>query len=234
MKLFVMIFVFLLNTLLLNAEESVKAVLFPFREAVISARVESSLEPYAFKMGESFKQGDIIAALNDKDYALKLKNASEEMNFMQTVYLDKKELHEKKFTSDFELKKAEFEFRKAQNAYAAAQLNISYCKIKAPFAGKIVEFITREYETVRPGQPILRIIDDNQLLAVMNIPQNKIPANRSTVKIMLDNKIAVSGKIYEISPRTDHRTGTVRIRVLVDNSSGQLKAGMTGELINVE
>ena len=42
--------------------EAVKAVLFPFREAVIAARAESTLLPYRFKLGEPFKAGEVLTA----------------------------------------------------------------------------------------------------------------------------------------------------------------------------
>ena len=40
-----------------GAKEVVRAVLFPFREAVIASRVESRLLPYGFRVGEPFQAG---------------------------------------------------------------------------------------------------------------------------------------------------------------------------------
>jgi RND family efflux transporter MFP subunit len=219
------------NILLAFANNTIKAVLFPYREAVISSRVESVLEPWEFRIGESFKKDAVIIKLNDRNYSLRLQQAKQQMDYLNAVYQDKKELRAKNFTSDFELKKAEFEFKQAENDYSLALLNLSYCQIKAPFAGKIVEFLTQEYETVRAGQALLRIIDDSFLFAVMNIPQKKLPQIGSVVKIIFDG-IVIEGQVYEISPKADHRTDTVKVRVLIDNSKGQFRAGMTGELIN--
>ena len=226
----------LFAVLLLGAAEHpvVKAVLFPFREAVIAARVDSALEPYRFKLGEPFKAGDTLVTLDTSRYAIEEKRAHDQFDFAKANYEDKKLLRAKNFTSDFELKKSEYDFRQAENALADAQLNVSFCTVKAPFAGKIVEFLTREYETTRPGQPLFRIIDDNQLLAVMNVPMDNkalcTVGNSVTIAITGEN-LTASGRIYEVTPQADHRTGTVRIRVLIDNAAGQFKAGMTGELI---
>lgn len=49
--------------------ERVKTVLFPFREAVIAARAESTLLPYRFKLGEPFEEGAVLVALDDSRYA---------------------------------------------------------------------------------------------------------------------------------------------------------------------
>jgi multidrug efflux pump subunit AcrA (membrane-fusion protein) len=81
----------------LNAEEAVKAVLFPFREAVIASRVESTLQPYRFRIGELFKKDEIITTLDNADYTLKLNEKKNQLDFAQAVYQDKKELREKNF-----------------------------------------------------------------------------------------------------------------------------------------
>lgn len=211
----------------------IKAVLFPFREAVIAARADSTLLPYRFKLGETFRAGDVIVTLDDSRYKLEAKRASEQYDFALAVYEDKKQLREKNFTSDFELKKADFDRQTAETNLAIAKLNLSYCTVKAPFAGKIVEIKTHEFETVRSGQPLFRLIDDNQLLAVMNVPEDdtRLTMVGSLVKIAVSGGRQVSGQVYEVTPQADHRTGTVRIRVLINNADGKLHPGMTGELI---
>lgn len=216
----------------LGAEEKIKAVLFPFREAVVSSRVESQTGKYNFRLGESFPANAVLTELEKETYNIKLKQAQDNLEFAKATYLDKQELRKGNFTSDFELKKAEYEYRSSENALQAAQLNVSYCSIRAPFAGKIVEFITREYETVRPGQQLFRIIDDNLLLAVMNVPLKDVKPVGTVKTLLIQHGVKVQGKVYEISPQADNRTGTVRIRVLIDNKAGKLRAGMTGVLVD--
>ena len=214
--------------------ESVKTVLFPFREAVIAARADSTLLPYRFKLGEAFGEGDVLVTLDDSRYAIEAKRAAEQFEFARATYEDKKQLREKNFTSDYELKKAAFDRQIAENDLAGAKLNLSYCTVRAPFAGKIVEILTREHETVRAGQAICRIIDDDQLIAVMNVPMTEkaLTTVGNKVSIALPDGRTATGNIYEVTPQADHRTGTVRIRVLIDNRSGAFKAGMTGELVH--
>ena len=64
----------------------------------------------------------------------------------------------------------------------------------------------------------------------MNIPLEKVQTPGSVKSIELQNGMKVQGKIYEISPQADHRTGTVRIKILINNRDGKLRAGMTGVL----
>ncbi|MBP5673775.1 MAG: efflux RND transporter periplasmic adaptor subunit [Victivallales bacterium] len=215
-----------------NGQE-IKTVLFPFRETVVSARLESVLKPYKFRMGQPFKEGDILAELDDSRYVIDLERTTAQFQYAKNVFDEKKELRERKFTSDAELRKADYDFQLAKIALSEAKLNVSFCSIKAPFSGKIVEIMTHDFETTRPGQILCRIIDDNRLLAIMNVPltDTALTTIGTTVKIQLDQKdLTANGTVYEVSPQADHRTGTVRIRVLIDNPQGLFSAGMTGIL----
>lgn len=216
----------------LSAAETVRAVLFPFREAVIAARVDSRLQPYNFRIGQAFKKDAVLAVLDKEKFQLEYTRSKSQYEFALASFENKKRLRERNFTSDYELKKAEFEMRMNKTAMEETALALSYCDISAPFDGRIVEIMTREYEIVRPGQPLCRIIDDNFLLAVMNVPlsQKKLTSVGNKVEIKLDSGVVASGEIYEVFPQADHRTGTVRIRVKIDNRDGRLTSGMTGEL----
>lgn len=210
-----------------------RVVLFPFREAVIASRMDGVLEKHHFKPGEKFQADVILAELDSRRFAIELKRATEQYEFAKKAFNDQKNLYEKNFTSDFEYRKAEHEFNNSKNLLDEANLNLSFCTIKAPFAGRIEEIFTREHETVRGGQPLFKVIDDNQLLAVINIPMSKLSKYKldSPVKISLpDNKLNAEGKVYEVMPRADHRSGTIQIKALIDNQDGKYTAGMTGVL----
>ena len=198
----------------------IQTVLLPFQEAIISARVDSVLLRNRFKIGEKFQRGDVLLELDAQKYLVILERSKGKLKFSEIDLKDKRELQAKHISSEWELKKSEFDYAMAKADYDEALLNFFCCEIKAPFNGKIAELMTREYETVRNGQPLCRIIADHQLLAVMNVP------------IRLQDSRKVQGKVYEAAPIADNRTGTVRIRVLIDNSRGEYTAGLTGVLEN--
>ena len=122
--------------------ESVKTVLFPFREAVIAARADSTLLPYRFKLGEAFGEGDVLVTLDDSRYAIEAKRAAEQFEFARATFEDKKQLREKNFTSDYELKKAAFDRQIAENARNPASRGV-YCQTILRFTGSISS--TREW-----------------------------------------------------------------------------------------
>ena len=227
------------------AGRPVKVVLFPIREAEIVSRIDGTVKLCALKMGDSFKKGDLIMQIDDSRHLIELARAKArqtdvkiQAKFAQETYLSYKKLFEENIQSHNELarRKAEADSLHARERISAADLSeallmLGYCDFRAPFAGRLEQMLCREHETVRVGQPVFKIIDDSALLAVMNIPQELPVRVGSEVKMSFRNgSVTVMGKVREISPRADHRSGTIEVKVLVNNSKGTLTSGMVGAM----
>ncbi len=210
-----------------------KVVLAPFREALISSRLDGVLVKYNYRSGEKFEAGAVLAELDNRRNTIEVTRATEQFKFAEVAYNNQKTLYDKTMTSEYEYRKAENEMNISKFLLAEATLNLSFCTISAPFAGRVEEIFTREHETVRSGQQLFRIIDDNQLLAVVYIPMAKLEKYKlgAPVKVSLpDQKLTAAGKVFEIMPQADPRSGTIQIKALIDNKDGVYTAGMTGTL----
>lgn len=226
---------------------TVMVVLFPFREAEIAAKVDGTVREYKFRVGEQFKAGDTLVVLDDTRYRIEAERAAAlaedakvQAQFAEESYVAQKKLFDEEFQSKLELKRRETEVatanarKKVADAnLAESRLQLSYCTLKVPFDGKIEAILSREHETIRAGQPLFRVIDDSKLLAVMNVPVAKMPEVGAKMWFgFSDNRIQVEGTVFEVSPRADHRSGTVEVKALIANSDGKLSAGLTGVLID--
>ena len=228
----------------------VKAVLFPIREATLSTMIDGMIARCHFRAGERFKKGDVLFSIDDRRYRNELNRTESQIReaalgvrFAQQRKDDNERLFKSDLQSELEVQKARFDYdvalereqsAKVSRDYAA--LLLQFCVVRAPFDGIVEKLLTREFEMVRSGQPVLSILDDNQLLAVMNLPSVSLAKVRIglpvTVKITENGK-TVKGEIYEIAPRADHRSETFEIKVRIDNSAHLFKAGMSGVLVKV-
>ena len=235
------------TTLLCGAfayEHPVKVVLFPHQEAVLVSQVDGTINKYYFRVGQPFKEGELLLAFDETPYRIELQRMTArreeirvQLKLAKETYLSQKQLFEQDFQSKLEFQRREAEFealkarlKSAEADCAEAELRVSYCKRKAPFDGRIEQIMCREHETVRNGQPLFRIIHDKKLLAVMNIPLSELKPVGTKLQFVFSGR-TVTGSIYEISPQADHRSGTIEIKALVANNDGTLTCGMTGELL---
>ena len=239
MKRMLLILLFACSVVSAAEVRTVMVVLFPFREAEIAAKVDGTVREYKFRVGEQFKAGDTLLVLDDTQYRIEA-DAKVQAQFAEESYVAQKKLFDEEFQSKLELKRRETEVatanarKKVADAnLAESRLQLSYCTLKVPFDGKIEAILSREHETIRAGQPLFRVIDDSKLLAVMNVPVSKMPEVGEKMWFgFSDNRIQVEGTVFEVSPRADHRSGTVEVKALIANSDGKLSAGLTGVLID--
>lgn len=236
---------------LLAGAASVKAVLFPRREALIAVKIDGTVRRHFFLVGQRFKAGDTITQIDDAHYRLMVARSDAQKLEASTLaviaadaYEAQRKLYEENMQSKVELDRRAAELATARSRkkitdaeYTEAILNLSYCRINAPFDGRVEEILIREHETVRNGQPVVRIIGDRELLAVVNLPVKFLSKVQGDLSFRFPEGPEgkkVSGRVFEISPRADHRSGTIEVKVLIDNKDGSLTSGMTGEFLDGE
>lgn len=227
---------------------AVKVVFFPYREAIIASRIDGVVLKNDLLLGHRFRSGDVLARLDDVRFKIEVervealeKEGIAQQDFAKEALKSQEDLFKQNMVSEIDLKKAQLDVETTAARLQAIRANLrevknqlSYCVIRAPFAGRIEEIVTRNYETVRAGQPLMRIIDDNHLKAVMFAPVALLGSLKEGVEITIDVPadrgpgVLAKASVYEIAPRADHRSGTIEVRALVDNSSGEITAGTTG------
>ncbi|MFA7231600.1 MAG: efflux RND transporter periplasmic adaptor subunit [Victivallaceae bacterium] len=226
----------------------VKTVLFPFRQAVISSIVDTQVKSYKFKEGERFQDNALLIELDDSIYLQKLDRAKSayleantSMDFADKNCKRSQEMFEKGIQGRQELEKSELDLQvsKAKLEFAVAnmklaEIELKACRISAPFKGRLIKKIVQEHEYVRSGQPLMNVIDDNLLLAVVHLPseEKKLVSVGQAMWIKIDETGTVhNGKVYEIAGDVDPGSRTFELKILLDNREGALSAGMSGELM---
>lgn len=227
----------------------VRAVFFPFRESIISSRVDSVLLKYNYREGERFKAGDILVKLDSSRYQqikaqAVARNADivNQIKYFTKIYKSNLDLFKQGMQGEQALAKNKLDMDTNINNKAItqaklrlAELDLAACNIIAPFDGIMGEKKVQEYEFVRVGQPLFTVVDDNQLLAIVNLPKNILSSLTigKTMHIKLDDiNGECQGTLYAVSAKIDYSSGTIEAKILIDNSKHKLKAGMTGTLVN--
>lgn len=235
---------------ILLRQRPVKVIVFPLQRAVISSMVDTVVDKYKFMEGEAFTMHDLVCKLDERRYQ-QIFNKSKavydetlvDCKYSEDRFKRNQDLYKRGIIGEDELEKSRLDLAtsetKHKNAMAdmtIAKLNLDSCKIIAPFTGRLVKQIVHAHEFVRAGQPILSIINDTKLLAVMHLPsklKNLVALGQKfTVKID-ETGATYSGLIYEISGDIDPGSRTFSIKLLIDNRKRQLASGMSGMLIDM-
>lgn len=122
----------------------------------------------------------------------------------------------------------------AKAALSAAKKSYDDTRIKSPISG----FVARkniEFGTMVPmGAVVYRVVDLSKLKLIVYIPQEIINrvniGDKAHVKVSALNGQIYNGTVKRISPQADEATGGFMVEILVTNSDGRIKGGMTAKI----
>ena len=227
----------------------------PFRQIELACDESGSIAELFVKEGDQVKRGQILARLDDRVQKLQVETASHlatanssleaaRLSFEKRKLISSRirELNDTGNATDSEMIRADMEYTIAQSRFMAAReeavsreldlkrarLMLERRTIRAPFDGVISAIHHREGEFLSPVRPELAtLVDTSQLLAEFNIPSSELATIRThqTFRITMSNEKTVTVTLYSIGVETDAESGTVRIRMLIPNESGELRAG---------
>lgn len=115
----------------------------------------------------------------------------------------------------------------------AAEDQLDYTVLRAPFVGVVAAIYVENFEEVRPQQPIARIVDDSRIEMVISIPENLISYAPMVTDISVtfdafpDQPLAA--QIKEIGNEASPTTRTYPMTLIMEQPPGvKILAGMAG------
>ncbi len=218
-----------------------------YYRAPIYARVSGFLKTWHVDIGDSVKSGQLLAEIEVPDVdqqlmqargALASAEAAEELSKVtaqrwttlgQSNTLSKQAVDEK--TGDLSVKEANVRAEKAN----VERLDVlaKYKSVTAPFDGIITARNADVGALINAGSsaalPLFVVSDVKRLRLLINVPQNYVPAVPVTAKVTITVPEypgkTYSGLVEASSRAVDAASGTTRMQVVIDNSSGELMPG---------
>jgi len=241
--------------------QSIDGFTQPYRSAAVSSEESGVIVALLVEEGDRVQRGDVIARLDDRVHQVQLELAEQRMNSTseldaarlafekrEAIHEQLLDLREQSHASQSELIRSELELAIARSKYLAAQeaaasREIEYRRsrilaekrvIRASFDGIIAAIHIQEGEFVSPVNPeIATLVQIDTLLAVFNLPADNNPDLKleQTVDVTFANGKNATGTVYRIGAVLDAESGTIPVKILIDNSSNQLRSGMQCQLV---
>jgi RND family efflux transporter MFP subunit len=196
------------------------------------------------RKGDIVEKGQVLIELDPTDYEITLRDRKATFDRTQNDFERAKELVKDGFISRTDYDKKESEFKNAEAALHAAEQDMKYTKLAAPFGGTVAERYVERAEEVRAKQNVLAIQDEDQLEVKVDVPEsivsrvdragrldgeNQLPVY-ATFEAAPDDRIDLVFK--EVSTRADAATQTFQVTFLMEPPRGlNILPGMTANVI---
>lgn len=132
-----------------------------------------------------------------------------------------------------EVERAQAEVQEARASLATLRDQLRATVVRAPFDGVISAQPAYEGDVVRPGTPLLTLIDPSSVRLEASVPSEHLPllavGKRVDFQVRGHPGRVFEGQIAAIAPAANPSTRQVRIVVEIPNPNGALLAGLYAE-----
>lgn len=229
------------------------------RSVDISARVEGFLVERAFKDGADVKKGDLLFVIDPRQYQAELDRAIAQLEedeaalkYAREQVKRYKPLVEKDYITQDQfdqyvtaVNEAEAAVEADKAAIKLAQLNLSYCRMSAPFDGRIGQRLvdvgnvvgstqgfgaTTALATIVQLDPIYAYFSPSELELPKIMKQNKENGLEVSVVLSDGSTHPHKGKVDFVNNTVDPATGTIVLRAVIPNPERTLLPGQYAEV----
>jgi len=205
------------------------ATLEPEKQADILAKINGEITQMLAEEGDWVDEGELVAVLDGAAQGVALEEAQARLKALALDLERVHALHQQQLASEKDLHDAESQFEQAEAQRKAAQLQLDYTRVGAPFSGQIAERFVDLGQTVAPGTPLFALVDPNPLLAKIYLPEKEAlriePGQSVMINPDTDPSRHVPGEVLRIAPMVDRRTGTVKVTCYISGATGNLLPG---------
>lgn len=222
-----------------------------FLTGVVSARVTGNL---AFRtagrvverraeVGQHVSKGDVLARLDPTEQQAdvvaaqaNVDSANAQLAQATSNFARQKELLPKGLTSQKVYDQAQESLLVAQGsldaaaaALANARESLTFTELRATSDGVITTRSIETGQTVQAAQTAYAIAEDGDRDAVFNVPEIIVALNEGpppiTLRLLSDPDVTAMGKIREVAPVLDPKTGSVRVKAEIANTPAAMTLG---------
>ena len=104
--------------------------------------------------------------------------------------------------------------------------------VKSTISGIVERVLVKEGAYIVPQNPLVRVMNIDRVEMYVNVPEREIsnirPGLKVKMKLIAYPDRTFTGRVSKLSPVVDPKTGTLEVRILMENPGHLVKPGMFG------
>lgn len=214
------------------------AVVEPSENVRLTFRVSGKLTQMRVRPGQEVKAGQLLAQLDETDFALKVEQAQARYELAKTQFERAEQLNQQKLVSQSVFDEARAQYQVAAADLKTSKTALSYTEMHAPFSGIISRQLIENHENVAAQQPVLELQLRGSIDIVIQVPEDVISnVDKETQyqpEVIFDShpNYRYRAKIKEWDTRPDPATNSYKVVFSMANPTEfNVLAGMTATVV---
>ena len=219
--------------LTLDAEDryTVRGQLSPVQHTIISSEIAANILELSLREGDPFSEGERLAKLDCSAYLAQKEKAEAAAMASRKILEVNKRLDNLNINSIIDLEQSEGKALEAEALVNIMNVTMEKCDIKAPFSGHVVERYVQPHQYVKPGDPLLRIINPDLLEIRLIVPSQWLTwLNQGTLFqfFVEENNRTFPARVIRIGPEIDPISQSIPVMAEIAGAHPGLLPGMSG------
>lgn len=206
------------------------AVIEADRQAVVTTKSAGIILQLQAEEGDFVKAGVELLVLESDEQRLSLKRAEAAYQKSRNVLQRSEKLLVKGLINKQQVDNLRYETKSLKAALEQAEMNLSFTRVKAPFAGVVSRRYVKIGNLIQSGTRVFEIVDFGSLQAKISVPEHHWGLIKEGLQVnfefdALQGRL-VEGVVERVSPVVDSSTGTFQVTVAVENDERLLRPGL--------
>lgn len=202
----------------------------PDKDVCVSSESSGTVVWLGVKEGDRVKRGQLLARLDGASSDAKFDRAKAAKRLASEQLRRRAQLLEKGVLAQEEYDQIQAELDQSEASLKEMQVNVEYGIVRAPISGIINKRYIDRGERLDAGSNVVDIVDPSIIRTFINVPEMDISYIKKGQKVTVSVD-ALPGKTWDgvidfVSFKADKFSKTFEVKVLTDNTSGEIRAGM--------
>jgi membrane fusion protein, multidrug efflux system len=220
----------------------------PLATVTVQSQISGQIMHIAFKEGQRLKAGDPLVLIDPRPYQVALEqaqgalardqamldNARIDLERYQTLWAQDSIAEQQLATQKAQVAQDAGNVKTDQGQIDAAKLNLTYCHITSPIAGRagLQQVNVGNYVTSAEPNGLVVITQLEPISVVFTLPEDEIPAILKQLRAgktlpasaydRTDTRLLATGSLQSVDSQIDPTTGTIRLKAIFPNSDEAL------------
>ena len=197
--------------------------------ASLSFTLGGQVTNVAVSEGDKVKKGQRLICVDDTEARASLTGATAQLEQARDAYNRVRSVYEKGGVSEVKWVEVQTKLAQAQSLFDMAHQTLSGRVITAPFDGVVGEVKAAVGDNLLPGQPVIKVLDVNNLCVTFYVPESEIRLLNVGEKVSVEcgslNRL-YSASVQDKSMIANQLTHSYKVRLKLDKPDSDLLSGM--------
>lgn len=207
----------------------VSGATLPAHDVTFAAEIPGRIETLSADLGDAVEKGQVLARIDYSMLKAQRGQARAGLDLAEKTLRRLKALRAEDLISDQQIDEVEAQRLNAQAAVDMAEVQLSRASVEASLSGVVVHRFAEEGEYANPGQPLLRVMDYNEIIVSAPVPEREV--SRIEEGASVEARIealgtSATGIVDVVVPAADPISRTYELRARVPNAERRIRVGM--------